>query len=199
MTTLLTQNYFLEQTQILLNNKPDTNFSKGDTMRTIILLITLLLFSITFAEEPEKAPDFTLKNTEGEEVSLSDFSGKIVLIEWFTTWCTKCREAFPEIKPYFNKINKEYAEKNVVVMAINLDKKKPEKIAAFAQKKGMEYMLLLDAEGETGKSYSLKTLPLILIIDKDGNIVKKFTGYKQKKTIKQIQETLESLTSQSEQ
>ena len=170
-------------------------------MRTISLIITLLLFSVTltFAEEPEKAPDFTLKNTEGEEVSLSDFSGKIVLIEWFTTWCTKCREAFPEIKPYFNKINKEYAEKDVVVMAINLDKKKPEKIAAFAKKKGMEYMLLLDADGKTGKSYSLKTLPLILIIGKDGNIVKKLAGYKKKKTIKQIQEILESLTSQSEQ
>lgn len=166
-------------------------------MRTISLIITLLLFSITFAEEPEKAPDFTLKNTEGEEVSLSDFSGKIVLIEWFTTWCTKCREAFPEIKPYFNKINKEYAEKDVVVMAINLDKKKPEKIAAFAKKKGMEYMLLLDAEGVTGKSYSLKTLPLILIIGKDGVIVKKFQGYKKGKTIKLIKETLKSLVGKS--
>lgn len=168
-------------------------------MRTISLIITLLLFSITFAEEPEKAPDFTLKNTEGEEVSLSDFSGKIVLIEWFTTWCTKCREAFPEIKPYFNKINKEYAEKDVVVMAINLDKKAPEKIKAFAEKKGMEYMLLLDADGITGKSYSLKTLPLIMILGKDGNIVKKLAGYKKKKTINLIQETLESLTSESEQ
>lgn len=167
-------------------------------MRTISLLIAFLLFSITFAEEPEKAPDFTLKNTKGEDVSLSDFSGKVVVIEWFTTWCTKCREAFPEIKPYFNKLNKEYADKDVVVMAINLDKKAPEKIKAFAEKKGMEYMLLLDAEGVTGKSYSLKTLPLILIVGKDGVIVKKFQGYKKKKTIKLIKETIESLMSPSE-
>ena len=168
-------------------------------MRTISLLIAFLLFSITFAEEAKKAPDFTLKNAEGEEVSLSDFSGKIVVMEWYALWCTKCRDALSEVKPYFNKLHKEYADKDVVVMAINLDKKKPEKIKAFAEKKGMEYMLLLDPKGITGKSYSLKTLPLIIIVGKDGTIVKKFQGYKKGKTIKLIKETIESLTSQPKQ
>jgi peroxiredoxin len=168
-------------------------------MRTISLLLAFLLFSITFAEEAKKAPDFTLKNAEGKEVSLADFSGKIVVIEWYALWCTKCRDALSEVKPYFNTLHKEYADKDVVVIAINLDKKKPEKIKAFAEKKGMEYMLLLDPKGITGKSYSLKTLPLIIIVGKDGTIVKKFQGFKKGKTIKLIKETIASLTSQSKQ
>ena len=105
-------------------------------MRTTLLLLLLCYLSIGYAQE--KAADFTLKNTKDEEVSLSSFSGKVIVLEWFTTWCTKCREAFPELKPFLNKINREYAEKGVVVMAINLDKKEPEKVKAFAEKKGMD-------------------------------------------------------------
>ena len=160
-------------------------------MRTTLLLLLLCYLSIGYAQE--KAADFTLKNTKDEEVSLSSFSGKVIVLEWFTTWCTKCREAFPELKPFLNKINREYAEKGVVVMAINLDKKEPEKVKAFAEKKGMEYTLLLDPEGITGKSYSLKTLPLLIVICKDGTIAKKFPGYTKGTTIKDLQQTLDAL------
>lgn len=165
-------------------------------MRTVFLFFALCIVTSTFAQD--KAPDFTLKNLKGEEVSLSDFAGKVVVLEWYATWCTKCRGAFPEFKPFFNRLIREYAEKDVVVIAINLDKKDPEKLAKFVEKQGIEYLTLTDPEGITGKSYSLKMLPLILIIDKEGAIVKKITGYKKGKTIKEIEKIVVSLTSQSE-
>ena len=77
-------------------------------MRSKVILFAMLLFvSLSFAQD--KAPGFTLKNADGEEVSLSAYEGKIVMLEWFTTWCSKCRAALPEVKPFLNKINKEYA------------------------------------------------------------------------------------------
>ncbi len=165
-------------------------------MRTTFLFVILCFTTLTFTQE--KAPDFTLKNLEGEDVSLSDFAGKVVVLEWYATWCTKCRGAFPEFKPFFNRLIKEYAEKDVVVIAINLDKKDPEKLAKFVEKQGIEYLTLTDPEGITGKSYSLKMLPLIIVVDKEGAIAEKITGYKKGKTIKQIEKSVLSLTSQSE-
>lgn len=157
------------------------------------LFIAVLFVSLSFGQD--KAGNFTLKSTNGEEVSLSDFSGKIVVIDWFATWCSKCRAAMPEVKPFLNKAKKEFAEKDVVVLAICIDKKPIENIKAFAEKQGMEYTVLSDPEASTGKSYSLKTLPLIVVINKDGTIAKKFVGHKPKKTEEEIQELLVSLTS----
>ncbi len=159
-------------------------------MRTLVTSVMLCFATFTFAQE--KAADFTLKNMKGEDVSLSDFTGKIVVIEWYASWCKKCRAAFPEVKSFFNRLKTEY-ENDVVPLAINLDKKKLEKVAAFVKKQGIEYMTLHDPQGISGKDYNLKMLPLIVVIDKDGTIAKKFQGHKKGKTEKEIEKTIKSL------
>lgn len=134
-------------------------------------------------------PDFTLKNLSGTEVTLSGLAGSVVVIDFWAMWCKSCKEAFPEL----NKLNKDYAAKNVKVMGIDLENAKPEKIAAFAKNAGIEYEILLDPKGTTTKTFSITGVPSLAIIKPDGTIAKVFRGMN-KQTEKDIRALLDSLT-----
>lgn len=163
-------------------------------MRAVTLLIIIVFATLTFSQD--KAADFTLKSTKGEEISLSQYAGKVVLLEWFTSWCKKCRTAFPVMKPYFNDLAKNYTEKGLTVLAINMDKKATEQVATFVEKKGIEYTVLHDPEGKvTGKPYKIKTLPVIMLVDKEGNIAKSFIGFNKKKK-ELVQKAIDELLAQ---
>ncbi len=114
-------------------------------------------------EEIEKilAPDFTLKNLKGEDVSLSDFKGKYVLINFWATWCKYCDIEMPSL----NKLNKEYED--VVVLAVDVmeDKKIVEK---YIEKGKYEFQVVLDEEGNIAQDYYVTAFPTSFFVDKEG-------------------------------
>lgn len=113
---------------------------------------------------PPLAPDFTLKNLKGEDVSLSDFKGKYVLINFWATWCKYCDIEMPSL----NKLNKE--NDDVVVLAVDVmeDKKTVEK---YIEKGKYEFEVVLDEEGEIAQNYYVTAFPTSFFVDKEGFLI----------------------------
>lgn len=109
------------------------------------------------------APDFSLKDLEGNIVSLSQFSGKPVLLIHLNTYCHSCREEVP----LFNKIYREHKDIQVVAIFIGNDN---EETRTFKKRFKAEFLLLTDPQQEVYKKYFVHTVPLIDVIDRTGTI-----------------------------
>lgn len=124
------------------------------------------------AKVGEKAPNFTLTDTDGKTHSLSDFKGKVVVLEWFNPGCPFVVKHHEKNKT-MAELAAEFASKDVVWVAINsgapgkqghgLELNKEHK-----SKWGIAYPILLDEPGEVGRMYGARTTPQMYIIDKDG-------------------------------
>ena len=124
-------------------------------------------------ESRELAPDFTLLSTDGAAVTLSDLQGKVVLLNFWATWCPPCTAEMPDL----NQLYREYGdEKEFVIVGVNLEER-PTEVAEFGEQKRIEFPLLLDRDGNVARhNYKVRTLPASLIIDREGNIRDRWSG-----------------------
>jgi len=109
------------------------------------------------------APPFQLASPDGKhQVSLSDYAGKVVVIDFWATWCVPCRKAFPE----YQKLADKYGSK-VVVVGISED---PDSagVAEFAKSHGGKFQVLWDDGQLTSKSYQITTMPATFVVDAAG-------------------------------
>lgn len=113
----------------------------------------------------ETAPDFKLKNLEGETVSLSDYKGKRVLVNFWATWCPPCREEIPDLQ-------KLYDSEDVVILAVNLTdtEENEENIADFVDSYEMTFPVLLDESSDVSSAYQVYAYPTSYMIDSNGHI-----------------------------
>jgi len=109
------------------------------------------------------APDFTLVNLEGENVSLSDFHGQPVLINLWATWCGPCRIEMPTIQSRFEK----YLDEGFIVLAVNFDEPRGD-VQAFRDEFGLTFQMLLDPGAEVQKLYRTRSYPTSFFVDRKG-------------------------------
>ncbi len=108
------------------------------------------------------APDFTLVNLEGENVSLSDFHGQPVLINLWATWCGPCRIEMPAIQARFER----YQDDGFVVLAVNFDEQRGD-VQAFRDEFGLTFQMLLDPGAEVQKLYRTRSYPSSFFVDRN--------------------------------
>ena len=129
------------------------------------------------------APDFTLATTTGELVSMSDLRGKVILLNFWGTWCGPCRMELPDFVKLHNKYNKDGLE----IVGITIRRGESIKdVAKFQEQWGLNYLLLNDINGnevsEVTMAYSqaigqmINGIPTTLVIDREGFIVNRFVG-----------------------
>jgi peroxiredoxin len=126
--------------------------------------------------EPVKktlAPDFFLKDLNGNSVRLRDLRGKVVLLNFWATWCPSCRFEMPSMEALY----KEYSRRGLVVLAVNFRESRGE-IRPFYKEHNLSFPALLDPGGETFARYETWSLPTTFLIDKRGQIVGKVIGYR---------------------
>ena len=133
------------------------------------------------------APNFTLSSTEFEEVSLTDYEGKVVLLDFWATWCKPCEEEIP----IFVELYDQYHARGFEIIGVSLDEEGIEVIKPFIEKLGVNYKILL-AEPEIVEKYKLTAIPSAFLINRMGRIVKVFDGAQGEKAIyeKALQELL---------
>ena len=117
-----------------------------------------------------KAPDFIMKSFDGKNISLSDYKGKIVVLEWLNPECPYLRYHY-EKENTMIELAAKYKARNVIWLAVNSTKHlTAETDKEFADKHNLAYAILSDSSGVVGKAYGAKTTPHIFIIDTNGNI-----------------------------
>ncbi len=117
------------------------------------------------AEGPATAPDFALASTAGANYRLSEYRGEVVALVFWASWCGDCRRELER----FERLRRTYGGVGLTVLGVNLDKE-PQQASALAGAAGIGYPVLLDAGKDVSKSYHADDLPLIVLIDRNGEI-----------------------------
>ncbi len=124
------------------------------------------------AREGEVAPDFTLPSLKGQWVSLKDYRGKIVFINFWATWCPPCREEMPSMESLYQKLKGH----NFVMLGISIDVKGEEVVRPYVKELGLNFTILLDTKNEISRLYGITGVPETFIIDQNGAIIMKIIG-----------------------
>jgi cytochrome c biogenesis protein CcmG/thiol:disulfide interchange protein DsbE len=130
----------------------------------------LIKNKITNSVDNKKAPDFSLTGTDGKIIKLSDFKGKVIIIDFWATWCPPCRKGIPDLI----ELQKEFGKK-VVVIGISLDQEKSD-VPPFMKKMGINYPVAYGTP-EVFRLYADEdAIPHSFIIDRKGNLVDQHIG-----------------------
>ena len=177
---------------------------------TFIILIGLLIVSCGSSEKPEsktesaeptnkqqparpanavKAPNFILATTQGDIVKMSDLSGKVVLVNFWGTWCGPCRAEIPD----FVKLYDKHHDKGLEIVGITLTSGSPKKIQSFMDQWNMNYTVLTDIKGNETQDVTtvfgratggpIVGIPTTFLIDRNGYIVKRYLGPRSEKIL----------------
>ncbi|MCJ7457759.1 MAG: TlpA family protein disulfide reductase [candidate division Zixibacteria bacterium] len=122
--------------------------------------------------EGEIAPDFTLKDLKGMELNLKEFRGKVVLLNFWATWCSPCRIEIPSMVELY----KRYKDKGLEIIGVNLDKLGRSGVEQFSKEYNISFPVLLDPAGKVGTNYGIVALPTTFILDREGKILERVTG-----------------------
>ena len=118
------------------------------------------------------APDFALKDLDGREVTLASFKGRVVVLDFWATWCGPCKAAMPSIQ----KIHEAYSGKPVTVLGIDVWERKADAGPKYFREKGFTYGCLLEGE-DLARAYGVTGIPTLVVIGKDGKVELIETGF----------------------
>ena len=118
------------------------------------------------------APNFNLKDLDGRMVSLSDYKGKVILLNIWATWCPPCVAEAPSI----DKLHKMFEDEDFVLLAVSIDEGGEKAVEDFMKRKNLSFPVLLDPEGRVARLYRTTGVPESFIIRKDGTIDNKIEG-----------------------
>ena len=123
------------------------------------------------AGESRKAPDFTLQDLSNQKVRLSDFKGRVVMLEFWATWCPPCRSAIPTLE----KLHKTYESRGLKVLAVSVDEGGWDNVRSFARERGISYTVLRGID-DVYSNYTIRLIPAMFLLDKQGVIQKRYVG-----------------------
>lgn len=149
----------------------------------LILGATELAYSNAFFEKAQitqpkqsmAAPPFSLPDLEANEVTLADYKGKVVLLNFWATFCGPCREEMPALE----RLWRQREALNLVVLGINVNRDNLHRVAPFVEETQLSFPILMDASGEVRNLYEVTALPYSYLIDVDGKILGRYIGAKE--------------------
>ena len=150
--------------------------------RHILFALFLAAFSaIAFGEpvaslrpikNPVQADSFTVRDVNGKLVSLGDFKGKVVLLNFWATWCLPCAKEMPSM----DRLLQSYSAKGLVVVGVSVDIAAPRDVKEFADKLKITFPILHDRDSIISRHYSIPGVPTSYLIDRQGKIVYRVLG-----------------------
>ncbi|HEY5616278.1 MAG TPA: TlpA disulfide reductase family protein [Bacteroidota bacterium] len=149
-------------------------------MLTSVVLSFLLLFNTPpQTQQKAKAPDFTLKTSDGKTIQLSKLKGKVVLVNFWATWCGPCKAEIPD----FMEVYSAYKSKGFEIVGIALDGEGWEVVKPYMQKIKINYPIVI-GDGPLTVAYGgIDAIPTSFLVDKEGYIVGKRVGLLQKEVL----------------
>jgi thiol-disulfide isomerase/thioredoxin len=111
------------------------------------------------------AANWRLKDLAGRDVTLSQFKGKVVMLDFWATWCPPCRKEMPD----FIALQKKYAERGLVIVGLSLDAQGPGVVKAFTESLGVNYVIAM-GDNDVAEAYKVEAMPTTFLIDREGRI-----------------------------
>ena len=118
------------------------------------------------------AEDFTLNDLSGQPQSLSQWRGKLVLLNFWATWCGPCRSEMPGMERLWQR----YRDEGLVIVAVSVDEGMERRVAKFVDILQLSYPILLDPESKVSDGYQVSGLPYSLLIDRNGELIARVVG-----------------------
>lgn len=148
-------------------------------VKALVMLVPVFLLcacSRGYSEAPSAAPDISLRDMNGDTVKLSDFKGKVIILDFFATWCPPCKEEIPD----FIELQKQYGEQGFVMVGVSLTPAAD--VKPFAERLRVNYTVLIGDDKSNAAYGPIRSIPTTFVIDKEFNIAKKYIGYRSKET-----------------
>jgi peroxiredoxin len=134
--------------------------------RVICLAALLITATVATGQSVQKAPTLTLKSIEGRSLRLGDYKGKVVLLNFWATWCPPCRAEMPDLV----KMQRDYAKRGLQVIGVTYPPETMGEVRRFARSLGVNYPVALGTKATKSRFAETETLPVTIVIDRDGNI-----------------------------
>ncbi len=115
--------------------------------------------------------DENLKDMEGKSVNLSDYKGKIVFLNFWTTWCPDCKYEMPDIE----KLHQTIKDPDFIILAIDL-RESSKKVKKYIRKYDLSFKILLDRKGNAGRAFGIRSIPTTFILNRQGGLIGKAMG-----------------------
>ncbi len=163
-----------------------------DGLLALLIIAALIFFALRFQKtgpgNPQQkinfnqfkpqagylAPRFTLRNLDGNLEGLDDHVGKVIVVNFWATWCAPCVKEMPSFETLYRRLR----ARGLTVLAVSLDKNGPAKVQKFVDKYKLSFPVLLDTERVAEKLYPSSTIPFTYVIDKQGRVVARIDGAK---------------------
>ncbi len=167
-------------------SKPFTALRRQHPMRNILTAAALVLacfasstsyaalgHTLSRLPTPVPAPDFTLEDMDGEKYTLSSLRGKVIMINFWATWCPPCREEIPSMEAVYQSLR----DKDFIVLAIN-QWESPDHVFSYMGQLDVypTFPILFDRDSSVSDSYGVKGLPTTMLIDRQGRVVYRAVG-----------------------
>lgn len=144
---------------------------KFSKLYILLALITLLAFvsveGVFASQKGDIAPDFILKSLDGPKVSLNDFKGRYVLVNFWATWCIPCKMEMPSLE----ELNKRFPDEKLAVLPISNDMFGEKVVRPYAEANEFSFTILFDPTLKVSNRYGVVTLPTTFLVDPDGMII----------------------------
>jgi thiol-disulfide isomerase/thioredoxin len=127
------------------------------------------------------APAFKLPRLKGGELSLEQFRGKVVLLDFWATWCGPCREEMPT----FEKLHRELGDQDVVILAVDVGEGE-DRVAEYIDKEKYTFPVLLAESTQTAKEYSVNAYPTLVSVDREGKVVESLLGGRGESMLREV-------------
>ena len=118
------------------------------------------------------APDFSLATTDGKTLKLSSYRGKVVIVDFWATWCPPCLKGIPDLI----ELKKKYGKKGFEVIGVSVDTESKDKVVPFIKEKGINYPVVYGDMNVYQQYGGIRSIPTSFVIDKNGKIIASYEG-----------------------
>jgi peroxiredoxin len=138
----------------------------------LVALLALPFQAQAVFKKGQLAPPVKVVTTSGQRVTLANYKGYVLVMDFFATWCTPCRESVP----YLIGLNRQYGKQGLQILGVSVDEGSDKIVKEFIADKGINYPVAM-TDGDIVADYGLRSVPAIFVIDKKGIVAERYLGY----------------------